>query len=150
MCVKRFVDFRMVPKKSSKGKGATAEPTREEGWMASKCSESGLGSLVSAGFLPEKSVIQWRPALGEDRPYENTGEIVTFTSYLERGLGFPCLFFFSGLLRYYRIQLHHLTSNSFVHISIFVHLCEAFWASSPILSFFDFFSTLNRSQIPMF
>ena len=60
----------MAPKKSSKGKGAAAEPTREEGWMASKCFESDLGSLVSASLLPEKSVIQWRPALGEDRPYE--------------------------------------------------------------------------------
>ena len=83
MRVKRSVYFRMAPKKSSKGKGAAVEPTREEGWMASKCSESDLGSLVSAGLLPEKSVIQWRPALGEDRPYENTGVIVAFTSYLE-------------------------------------------------------------------
>ena len=83
MRVKRSVNFQMAPKKSSKGKGATAEPTREEGWMASKCSESDLGSLVSAGLLPEKSVIQWRPALGEDRPYENVGEIVAFVPYLE-------------------------------------------------------------------
>ena len=83
MRVKRSVDFRMAPKKSSKGKGAATEPTRESGWIGSKCSESNLEALVSAGLFPEKSVIQWRPALGEDRPYENTGEIVTFTSYLE-------------------------------------------------------------------
>jgi hypothetical protein len=83
MRVKRSVDFRMAPKKSGKEKGAAAEPIGEEGWMASKCSESDLGSLVSAGLLPKKSVIQWRPALGEDRPYENTGEIVAFASYLE-------------------------------------------------------------------
>ena len=150
MCVKRSVDFQMALKKSSKGKGAAAEPTREEGWMASKCSESDLGSLVSAGLLPKKSIIQWRPALGEDRPYENTSEIVAFAPYLERGLRFPCSFFFSGLLRYYRIQLHHLTPNSFVHISIFVYLCEAFLASSPILNSFDSFSTLSRSQISTF
>ena len=83
MRVKRSVDFQMAPKKSSKGKGAAAEPTREEGWMASKCSEFDLGSLVSASLLPEKSVIPWRPDLGEDRPYEHTDEIVAFTSYLE-------------------------------------------------------------------
>ena len=94
MRVKCSVDFRMAPKKSSKGKGATAEPTREEGWVASKCSESDLETLVSAGLLLEKSIIQWRPALGEDRPYENTGEIVALTPYLERGLGFSCSFFF--------------------------------------------------------
>ena len=138
MRVKHSVDFRMAPKKSGKGKGATAEPTGEEGWMASKCSESDLGSLVCPSLLPEKSVIQWRPALGEDRPYENTGEIIAFAPYLERGLGFPCSFFFSGLLLYYRIQLHHLTPNSFVHISIFVHLCEAFLGIEPHFELFRF------------
>ena len=103
MRVKRSVDFQMAPKKSSKGKGVAAEPTREEGWVASKCSEFDLVTLVSAGLLLEKSVIQWCPALGEDRPYENTGEIIAFAPYLERGLGLPCSFLFSGLLRYYRI-----------------------------------------------
>jgi hypothetical protein len=85
MRVKRSVDFRMAPKKSSKGKGVAAEPAREEGWVASKCSESNLETLVSAGLLPDKSVIQWCPALGEDRLYENTGEIIAFASHLERG-----------------------------------------------------------------
>ena len=62
MRVKCFVDFRMAPKKSSKGKGVAAEPTREEGWVSSKCSESDLETLVSTGLLPKKYVIQWRQA----------------------------------------------------------------------------------------
>jgi hypothetical protein len=118
MRVKRSVDFQMAPKKSSKGKGVAAKPTREEGWVASKCSESDLDILVSSGLLLEKSVIQWRPTLGEDRPYEKYGRnhhfcslfgtgigaaLFVFLPYLERGLGLPCLFFFSGLLRYYTI-----------------------------------------------
>ena len=94
MRVKRFVDFRRAPKKSSKGKGVDAEPTRGEGWVPSKCSDSDLEILVSDGLLRAKSVIQWRPALGEDRPYENTGEIVAFAPYFERGLGLPCSTFF--------------------------------------------------------
>jgi len=57
MRVKRSVDFRMAPKKSSKGKGVAAEPTHEEGWVASKCSESDLETLVFAGFLSKKLVI---------------------------------------------------------------------------------------------
>ena len=128
----------MAPKKSSKGKGVAAEPTREEGWISSKCSESDLETLVSVGLLPKKSVIQWRPALGEDRPYENMGEIIAFACYFERGLGLPCSFFFSGLLRYYRIHLHHLTPNSFVQISIFVHLCKAFLGIDPHFELFRF------------
>ena len=68
MRVKRFVDFRMAPKKLSKGKGVAAEPTHEEGWVPSKSSDFDLETLVSDGLLPEKSIIQWRPALGEDCP----------------------------------------------------------------------------------
>ena len=83
------------------GKGAAAEPTREEGWNMSKCSQTDLETLVSDGLLVPKSIIQWHPALGKDHPYENTREIVAFTPYLERGLGLPCLNFFSGLLYYY-------------------------------------------------
>ena len=138
MRVKHPVDFRMAPKKSSKGKGVDAEPTRKEGWVPSKCSDSDLEILVSDGLLLPKSVIQWRPALGEDRPYENTGEIVAFAPYFERRLGLPCSAFFSGLLHYYRIQLHHLTPNSFVLISIFVHFCEDFLGIEPHFEFFQF------------
>jgi len=76
--------------------------------------------------------------LGKNLPYENTGEIVAFAPYLERGLGFPCSILLSGLLRYYRIQLHHSTSNSFVHISIFVHLCESFLGIEPHFELFRF------------
>ena len=139
MRMKCPVNFRMVPKKSSKGKGVAAEPTCEEGWVPSKCSDSDLETLVLDGLLPEKSVIQWRPSLGEDRPYENTGEIVSFTPYFEWGLGLPCSNFFSRFLYYYGIQLHHFTPNSFVHLSIFVHLCEAFLG---IESHFEFFHHL--------
>ena len=81
--MKQSVDFRMALKKSSKGKGAATESAHEEGWNTSKCSESDLETLVSAGLLVPRSVVQWRPALGEDRPYENTGKIIAFTSYLE-------------------------------------------------------------------
>ena len=83
MRVKRFVDFRMAPKKATKGKGMTAEPTCEEGWEPSKCSRSDLESLVKQGFLPSESVVQWRPVFGDARLYENTGEIVGFVSYFE-------------------------------------------------------------------
>jgi hypothetical protein len=86
MRVTRPVNFQMAPKKSSKGKGVESESSDEEGWESSKSSESDLESLVKRGFLPLKSVIQWRAALGDVRPYENMGEIVGFLPYFERGL----------------------------------------------------------------
>ena len=75
--------FRMAPKKTTKGKGVELEPTRDEGWTPSKCSESDLETLISAGLFPKKSVISWRAAFGQDRPYENAGEIVAFAPYFE-------------------------------------------------------------------
>ena len=84
----------MAPKKANKGKGVAAKPTREEGWNTSKCSQSDLETLVSDGLLVPRSIIQWCHALGEDHLYANTGEIVAFTPYLERGLGFSCSSFF--------------------------------------------------------
>ena len=84
MRVKRSVDFRMAPKKSNMGKGVAAEPSRDEVWKSSKCSKSDLESLAKQGFLPSKSVIQWRPALGNARLYENTGAIVGLLPYFER------------------------------------------------------------------
>jgi hypothetical protein len=146
MRVKHPVNFRMSPKKSSKGKGVAAEPTHKEGWVPSKCSESDLETPDSAGLLPKKYIIQWHPALGEGRPYENTGEIVAFAPYFERGLGLPCSVFFSGLLHYYMIQLHHLTPNSFVHISIFVHMCEVFLGIKPHFDLFIFLFHLKPQQ----
>ena len=80
MRVKCSVDFRMATKKSSNGKGAAAEPTREEGWESSKCSKSDLESLFKQGFLPSESVFQWHPTFGDARPYENTGEIIGFVT----------------------------------------------------------------------
>ena len=143
MRVKTLVHFQMAPKKSTKGKDVAAQPTRDEGWVPSKCSDSNLEALVSACLFPAKSIIQWRSALGQDRSYENTGEVVAFAPYFERGLGLPCSGFYSGLLSYYRIQLHHLTPNSFVHITIFMHLCEAFLGIEPHFELFRFLFQLK-------
>ena len=58
----------MAPKKATKGKGAASEPTRDEEWNTSKCSQADLESLVSQGLLVPRSVIQWHPALSLDHP----------------------------------------------------------------------------------
>ena len=54
------------------------------------------------------------------------------------GIGVSLFIFLFWAPRYYRIQLHHLTPNSFVHISIFMHLCEAFLGIEPHFELFRF------------
>ena len=55
---------------------------------------------------------------------------------LERGLAIPTSDFFRSLLHHWKVQLHHLTPNSILHLSIFTHLCEAFLGIQPHFNLF--------------
>ena len=76
-------------------------------------------------------------------PREEGNESVVFLPYVLRGLGFPISDFFRGLLYYWGVQLHHLTPNFILHISIFVHLCEAFLGIEPHFDLFQYFFHLK-------
>jgi hypothetical protein len=56
---------------------------------------------------------------------------VSFVDHLIRGLSTPIHDFLRGLLFMYGLQLHHLTPNSILHISIFITLCESFLGIQP-------------------
>ena len=86
----------MAPKKATKGKGAASEPTRDEVWNTSKCSQADLESLVSQGLLVPRSIIQWRPALGSDHLYENTGKLLLLLRTWNGDWGFLALLSFLG------------------------------------------------------
>jgi hypothetical protein len=88
--------------------------------------EADPNSVVDECLLQSKEIIQWRAATGDARPYDGAEEIVIFEHFVEQGLGIPTCDFLCGLLFHYGIQLHHLNSNSILHIAIFVHFCETF------------------------
>ncbi|KAK1681253.1 hypothetical protein QYE76_042101 [Lolium multiflorum] len=67
----------------------------------------------------------------ESFPTPRIGYRVTFVGHLIRGLYTPIHEFLRGLLFIYGIQLHHLTPNSILHISIFITLCECFFGTHP-------------------
>jgi hypothetical protein len=104
--------------------------------VENKCSEAGLKMLVDECFLQPKEVIQWRPATGDNTPYERAEEIVLFQYFVKCGLALSTSDFFRGLLFHYGIQLHHLNPNSILHITIFVHFCEAFLGIEPHFNLF--------------
>jgi hypothetical protein len=58
-------------------------------------------------------------------------------------LTLPTSNFFRGLLHSYKFKLFHLNLNSIVHISIFVHLSEAFLGIQPYFNLFRFFFQLK-------
>jgi hypothetical protein len=130
---------KMAGKKSaSKGKGKeskTASPSCEL-WKKSKCTEDDLQSLVDECLLQRKVIVQWCPAKGDVRSFENVKETILFQHFVERGLGIPTCDFLHGLLFHYGIQLHHLNPNSILHIAIFVQFYEACLGIEPHFGLF--------------
>lgn len=95
-------------------------------WKKSTCKEKDLlGSMVE-GLLQSREVVDWHPAT-DVWPTEFTNETPLFTHFVERGLALPPSDFFYGLLFFYDIQGVHLNPNGIIQVSIFVHLCEAFF-----------------------
>ena len=122
----------MASKKGAvKPKKAAARANRDEEWVLSKMGEAELNRMVAAGVLPDRVTAGWRPASGEPFPMPNTDEAVVFEDYFWRGLGFPVHPFLRDLLVFWLISLCNLHPNTILHISIFIHFCEAFLGVLP-------------------
>jgi hypothetical protein len=123
-------------------------------FQSSIADESEIQKLVVNPFLPDRAVLQWCPADGENLPTPNTNEIVVFSSFFQCGFGLLTYDFFHGLLDHYQIKLVHLNPNSKLQITVFDHLCEAFLGIPPNFPLFKnyFFlkyqpSAANRNVI---
>ncbi|KAK1608480.1 hypothetical protein QYE76_032153 [Lolium multiflorum] len=105
------------------------EPTEISGWERSKISNQDLKTLKTLGLLKKEESLIFP---GEESfPTPRIGYRVTFVDHLIRGLSTPIHEFLRGLLFVYGIQLHQLTPNSILHISIFITLCECFLRTHP-------------------
>jgi hypothetical protein len=114
------------------------DPNRE--WKKSKAKTEDLLALLNSGFLREKEVDMWRAAVGDPYPMEkNPDEIPMFARFAQRGLSLPASYFFKGLMGYYGIEYLNLNPNVIVHITIFVHFCEAFLGIKPYWILFQKF-----------
>src|SRR5438105_5234058 len=111
-------------------------PPPEQVWQRSTITEENLRRMVKEGVLLEKEIIGWHAADGEAFPIANTGEIVVFEPFFYREFSIPTNRFFRGLLNFYKIELVHLNSNSILHISAFIYLCEAYLGIEPHFALF--------------
>jgi hypothetical protein len=64
-------------------------------------------------------------------PIPSDGEIVMLKFHIDRGFSLPPSYFLKGVLRHYRLQLHHIAPNSFTVIAGFVALCEGYLGINP-------------------
>jgi hypothetical protein len=94
---------------------------------------SHLQKLMKLGFMSamelEASQVLEDPAF----PAPVEGYMVSFMAFYEQGFGLPPHGFLCSLLRYYGLELHHLTPWGVLHITAFVTLCEAYLGSTLIL-----------------
>ncbi|KAK1642715.1 hypothetical protein QYE76_060520 [Lolium multiflorum] len=98
-------------------------------WERSKISAQDVNMLKKLGISKKSQALRFPSE--ESYPTPPMGYRVSFVDHLIRGLSAPIHPFLRGLLFVYGLQLHHLTPNSILHISIFITLCEAFLGVQP-------------------
>ena len=98
--------------------------------MASSIKEKDITELRAAGYLA-KEIANRLPAKGQVVPTPKPNERVVFIPHFFNGLGFPLHPFVCGLMYYYGIDFHDLTPKSFLNISAFIVVCEAFLRIQP-------------------
>ena len=94
-------------------------------WMASSVTEEDVRKLREARYLTAE-IPHRLPAQGQVVPTPEPNESVVFVSHFLRGLGFGIHPFVRGLMFYYGLDFHDLAPDSFLHISSFIVVCEAF------------------------
>ena len=98
--------------------------------MASTVREKDIKKLREAGYLAKK-ISHRLPTAGQIVPTPEPHERVVFLPHFVRGLGFALHPFILGIMYYYGIDFHDLSPNSFLNISTFIVVCEAFLRNSP-------------------
>ncbi|KAK1598493.1 hypothetical protein QYE76_048261 [Lolium multiflorum] len=98
-------------------------------WERSKISNQDANLMKRLGLMKKEDAIRFPSE--ESYPNPPMEYRVSFVDHLIRGLSPPIHDFLRGLLFVYGIQLHQLTPNSILHISIFITLCECFLGVAP-------------------
>ncbi|KAK1607431.1 hypothetical protein QYE76_031104 [Lolium multiflorum] len=98
-------------------------------WERSKISQQDVNLLKKLGISGKQDALRFPKE--ESYPAPPMQYRVSFVDHLIRGLSTPIHDFLRGLLFMYGLQLHHLTPNSILHISIFITLCESFLGVQP-------------------
>ena len=98
--------------------------------MASSVTEEDITKLRAARYLTAE-ILHGLPTKGQVIPTPRSSERVIFISHFLRGLGFALHPFVRGLMFYYGLDFHDLAPDSFLHISAFIVVCEAFLRMPP-------------------
>ncbi|KAK1648413.1 hypothetical protein QYE76_066218 [Lolium multiflorum] len=98
-------------------------------WERSKISNEDMNLLKKLGFTKKENALCFPKE--ESYPSPPIEYRVSFVDHLIRGLSPPIHEFLRGLVFVYGLQLHQLTPNSILHVSIFITLRECFLGVQP-------------------
>jgi hypothetical protein len=107
-----------------------------------------LLKLVKHGFMSAVELEACRVTEDPAFPTPTEGYMVSFTSFYAWGFGMRPHQFLGLLLRYYDLELHHLTPLGVLHIAAFVTLCEVYLGINPDLDMWKYFFHARHPQDP--
>ena len=105
-------------------------PSPQGRWVASSVTAEDIAKLQAARYLTAE-ILHRLPAKGRVIPTPRSGGRVVFISHFLRGLGFALHPFVRALMFYYGLDFHDLAPYSFLHVSAFIIMCEAFLRIPP-------------------
>jgi hypothetical protein len=116
-------------------------------WQKSRVKDSDVKAMESEGTVAPQAESRWRTDFKAPVPLPNPSEIVMLKFHVERGLSMPPSLFFTNLLKYYGLQLHHVSPNSLVSMAGYAALCEGYLGIHPRVDLFQlFFSGLTGAN----
>jgi hypothetical protein len=98
----------------------------EKVWPTPTTREDQIKELEAQGLIQPKDLSGWHVPSEHRVPYVNPGDIVLFLSFVRVGHCLPASPFIYRFLNYFSVSLNHLTLNRVLHLSVFIHVCEAF------------------------
>jgi hypothetical protein len=115
-------------------------------WDPCNINEEILSSLEQEGRIAAKEISRWWVEPGATMPAPSEEEVVILKSHIDRGLSLLPSYFLKGVLRHYRLQLHHIAPNSFTALAGFVALCEGYLGISPRGDLFRLYFNIRHNR----
>jgi hypothetical protein len=114
-------------------------------WVKCHVKDIHVQDLENEGTVAPQAESHWRTDFKGLVPAPNSTEIVMLKSHVERGLSMPPSPFFTNLLKFYGLQLHHIAPNSLVSVAGYAALCEGFLGIHPRVDLFQLFFSVRAN-----
>jgi hypothetical protein len=108
-------------------------------WQKSHVKDTDVQTMEGEGTVSPQAESGWRIDFKAPVPIPNPSEIVMLKSHVGRGLSMPPSLLFTNLLKFYGLQLHHISPNSLVSVAGYAALCKGYLGIHPRVDLFQLF-----------